>query len=166
MRKLGRPTDHRKALLKNLLTSLFINGRIETTEAKAKEVKRLADKIINLAIKEKDNFEEIEVTVKKAKLDSNGNKVTETVKSKNGKEFNKVVKEEVKVKKQKDNPSRLSARRKIIKNINRTKSEDVLAKLFGEIAENQKDRVGGYTRIVKLNPRLGDNAPKAILEIL
>lgn len=166
MRKLGRPTDHRQALLRNLLTSLFINGKIETTEAKAKEVKRLADKIINLAIQEKDNFEEVEVTVKKAKLDANGNKVTETVKSKNGKEFNKVIKEEIKVKKQKDNPSRLNARRKIIKYINKTESEDVLAKLFGEIAEAQEGRVGGYTRIVKMNPRLGDNAPLAILEIL
>lgn len=166
MRKLGRPTDHRNALLRNLLTDLFLNGRVETTEAKAKELKREADKIIHLAIKEKDNFEEVEVTVKKAKLDSNGNKVTETVKSKNGKEFKKVVKEETKVKKQKDNPSRLNARRKIIKNINKTKQEDVLAKLFGEIANSQKDRVGGYVKIVKLNPRQGDNAPLAIVEIL
>lgn len=166
MRKLGRPTDHRNALLRNLLTDLLLNGKIETTEAKAKELKPIADKIIHLAVTEKDNFEEVEVTVKKAKLDANGNKVTENVKSKNGKEFKKVVKEETKVKKQKDMPSRLNARRKIITYVNKKDNEDVLAKLFGEIANAQKDRVGGYTRIVKVNPRKGDNAPLAILEIL
>lgn len=166
MRKLGRPTDHRNALLRNLLTNLILSGRVETTEAKAKELKALADKTISLAVKEKDNFDEVEVKVVKAKLDSDGNKVTETVKSKNGKEFKKVVKEETTVKKQKDHPSRLNARRTIIKNINKVQEEDVLDKLFNEIAKNKKEGLGGYTRIVKLNPRQGDNAPMAIVEII
>ncbi len=166
MRKLGRPTDHRNALLRNLLTNLILNGRVETTEPKAKELKALADKTISLAVKERNNFDEVEVKVVKAKLDSDGNKVTETVKSKNGKEFKKVVKEETTVKKQKDHPSRLNARRTIIKNINKIQKEDVLEKLFNEIAKDKKEGLGGYTRIVKLNPRQGDNAPMAIVEII
>ena len=111
-RKLGRTTDIRMAMLKNLTTDLLVYGKVETTLPRAKEVKAIADSLISLAIKEKDNFEEVEVTIKKAKLDSKGNKVTELVKSKNGNEYLKVVKEEVKEKRQKDMPTRLNARRK------------------------------------------------------
>ena len=92
-RKLGVTTDIRKAMLKNQTTDLLVHGKIETTEARAKEVKSIVDSLISLAIKEKDNYEEIEVTIKKAKLDTKGNKITELVKSKNGKEYLKVVKE-------------------------------------------------------------------------
>ena len=84
-RKLGRTTDIRTAMLKTLTTDLLLHGKVETTEARAKEVKSIADSLIALAIKEKDNFETVEVKVVKAKLDSKGNKVTELVKSKNGK---------------------------------------------------------------------------------
>ena len=83
-RKLGRTTDIRKAMLKTGLTDLILHGKIETTEARAKEIKSMADSIISLAIKEKDNFEMVDVKVVKAKLDSKGNKETELVKSKNG----------------------------------------------------------------------------------
>ena len=76
-RKLGRTADHRVAMLKNMATSLIWHGQIETTEAKAKEVKSIVDSLISLAIKEKDNFEEVEVKVSRAKLDANGCKVTE-----------------------------------------------------------------------------------------
>ena len=93
-RKLGRTTDIRNAMLKTLTTDLLLHGKVETTEARAKEVKAIADSIISLAIKEKDNFETVEVKVVKAKLDSKGNKVTELTKSKNGNEYLKVVKEE------------------------------------------------------------------------
>ena len=113
-RKLGRTTDIRMAMLKNLTTDLLVYGKVETTLPRAKEVKAIADSLISLAIKEKDNFEEVEVTIKKAKLDSKGNKVTELVKSKNGNEYLKVVKEEVKEKRQKDMPTRLNARRKML----------------------------------------------------
>ena len=92
-RKLGKPTDQRIAMLKTQTTDLLLNGKIRTTEARAKEIKSIVDSIIALAVKEKDNFEEVEVKVVKAKLDSKGNKVTELVKSKNGKEYLKVVKE-------------------------------------------------------------------------
>ena len=103
-RKLGRTTDIRNAMLKNLTTDLIMYGKITTTEARAKEVKSIADSLIALAIKEKDNFEMVDVKVVKAKLDSKGNKQTELVKSKNGKEYLKVVKEETTESRQKDMP--------------------------------------------------------------
>ena len=74
-RKLGKTTDKRLAMLKSQTTDLILHGKIETTEARAKEVKAIVDSIIALAIKEKDNFETVDVKVVKAKLDDKGNKV-------------------------------------------------------------------------------------------
>ena len=171
-RKLGRTTDIRMAMLKTLTTDLIMYGKIETTLPRAKEVKAIADSLIALAIKEKDNFEEVEVKVVKAKLDSKGNKVTELVKSKNGKEYLKVVKEETTEKRQKDMPSRLNARRKMMRTINKvTDSEgnnvDLPAKLFNEIAPKYTGKnVGGYTRILRVGPRRGDGAEVAILQLV
>ena len=170
-RKLGRPTDQRLAMLKAQTTDLVWHGKIETTLQRAKEVKAITDSLIALAIKERNNFEEVEVKVKKAKVDSKGNKVTEKATSKNGKEYLKVVKEEVTEKRQKDMPSRLNARRKMMRNLNKVtdadgKTIDLTAKLFNEIAPKQEGRVGGYTRILKAGPRRGDGAEVAILEIL
>ena len=165
-RKLGRTTDIRNAMLKTLTTDLMLHGKVETTEARAKEVKAIADSLIALAIKEKDNFETVDVKVVKAKVDSKGNKVTELAKSKNGKEFLKVVKEETTEKRQKDMPSRLNARRKMMTNLNKVENEDVIAKLFNEIAPKYEGRVGGYTRIVKAGPRKGDGAEVAILQLV
>ena len=165
-RKLGRTTDQRKAMLKGLTTDLILHGKIETTEARAKEVKTIADSIIALAVKEKDNFETVDMKVVKAKLDSKGNKVTEKATSKNGKEYLKVVKEETTEKRQKDMPSRLNARRKIMTKLNKVEGEDVMAKLFNEIAPKYEGRVGGYTRIVKAGPRRGDAAEVAILQLV
>ena len=165
-RKLGRPTDQRKAMLKCLTTDLILHGKIETTEARAKEVKAIADSIIALAVKEKDNFETVDMKVVKAKLDSSGNKVTEKATSKNGKEYLKVVKEETTEKRQKDMPSRLNARRKIMTKINKVDGVDLPGKLFGELATKYADRVGGYTRIIKKGPRRGDAAEVVILELV
>ena len=170
-RKLGKTTSQRLAMLRTQTTDLLLNGKIKTTEARAKEVKAIADSIISLAIKEKDNFEEVEVKVVRAKLDSKGNKFTEVAKSKNGKEYVKVVKEEVTEKRQKDNPSRLNARRKIMTKLNKVKDNngkniDLPAKLFNEIAPKYESRVGGYTRIIKLGKRRGDSAEIVILELL
>ena len=159
------------AMLRTGVTDLILHGKIETTEARAKELKAMADSIIALAVKEKDNFETVDVKVSKAKLDSKGNKVTELVKSKNGKEYLRVVKEETTEKRQKDMPSRLNARRKMMKTLNKVKDSegnniDLTAKLFNEIAPKYEGRVGGYTRILKLGQRRGDAAEIVILELV
>ena len=165
-RKLGKPTDQRLAMLKCLTTDLILNGKVVTTEARAKEVKSIADSVIALAVKEHKNFEEVEVKVVKAKLDSKGNKVTEKVKSKNGKEYLRVVKEETTAKRQKDMPSRLNARRKLMTKVNKVEGVDLMDKLFNELAPKYEGRVGGYTRILKMQPRRGDNADVALLTLI
>lgn len=170
-RKLGRTTDHREAMLKSLVTALLQNGRIETTEAKAKEVRSLAEKLITLGIKEQGNVTTAEKKVSKAKLDSNGKKVTEEATSKNGRKYQKVVREVTTETVNVDMPSRLAARRKMFKMINKIKDSegnviDLTEKLFGEYAEKYKGRTGGYTRILKLGQRRGDAAEVVILELV
>ena len=170
-RKLGRKTDLRLAMLKSQTTDLIWHGKIETTLARAKEVKAIVDSLIALGIKESKNFEEVEVKVVKAKLDEKGNKETEKVTSKNGKEYLRVVKEEKMEKRQKDMPSRLNARRKMMRNLNKVSDAegnkvDLPAKLFGELATKYEGRNGGYTRIIRLGKRFGDGAEKVILELV
>ena len=165
-RKLGRTTDIRTSMLRTLTTDLILHGKVETTEARAKEVKAIVDSVIALAVKEYKNFEEVEVKVVKAKLDNNGRKVTEKVTSKNGKEYLRVVKEEKTEKRQKDMPSRLSARRKLMTKVNKVEGVDVMDKLFNELAPKYEGRVGGYTRILKMEPRRGDNSSQAILMLV
>lgn len=165
-RKLGKPTDQRLAMLKTQTTDLLLNGKLVTTEARAKEVKAIVDSVIALAVKEHKNYEEVEVKVVKAKLDDKGRKVTEKVTSKNGKEYLRVVKEEKMEKRQKDMPSRLNARRKLMKKVNKVEGVDLMDKLFNELAPKYEDRVGGYTRILKMEPRKGDNSAQAILMLV
>ena len=170
-RKLGRTTDIRNAMLKTLTTDLILKGKVETTEARAKEVKAIADSIIALAVKEKDNYETVDIKVVKAKLDSKGNKVTELTKSKNGNQYLKVVKEEKTEKRQKDMPSRLNARRKMMTKLNKVKDNegtpiDLTDKLFNVIAPRYTGRVGGYTQIIKLGQRRGDAAETVILKLV
>lgn len=174
-RKLGRTTDIRLAMLKNLSTDLIWHEKIETTEARAKEVKAIVDSLISLAVKEKDNFEEVEVLAKVAKKDADGKRVKEVV---NGKKV--TVYEEKKKTIKKDKPSRLNARRQILsvlypvtevpkdgkKKRSLTKKVDMAAKLFDEIAPKYADRKGGYTRIIKIGMRKGDGAPEAIIELV
>ena len=109
-RKLSRTSSQRRALLKNQVTALIYHGKIVTTEAKAKEVAKIAEGIIALAIKEKDNFEMVTVSAKVPVKDSEGKRVKEVV---DGKKVTKyeTVKKQVK----KDMPSRMNARRKMIK---------------------------------------------------
>ncbi|MEG2348241.1 MAG: L17 family ribosomal protein [Clostridia bacterium] len=169
-RKLSRTTSHRNAMLNNLVSALILNGKIETTLAKAKEVKPLADSIINLAIKEKDNFEMVEKTISRAKVDKNGKKVTEPKTSKNGNKYEVIVREVVKEKIKTDKPSKLAARRKMFKTLNKMKdfdgnTIDLTEKLFEEIAPKYEAK-GGYTRIIKLIARKGDGAEMAIIELI
>lgn len=170
-RKLGRPTDQRIAILKGLVTALFENGRIETTEARAKEVKSIAEKLITLAVKEADNFTSKQVKVSSAKLDSKGNKITKTVTSKSGKKYEVVEREEKTDMITVDNPSRLHARRQVMNWLYRVKDADgkninLADKLFNELAAKYKDKKGGYSRIYKLGCRRGDAAEMVILELI
>ena len=169
-RKLSRTTSHRNAMLNNLVTSLILNGRVETTLAKAKEVKPLADSLIDLAIKEKDNFETKEKTVSRAKLDKNGKKVKETKTSKNGNNYEVIVREVVKEEVKVDSASKLAAKKKMFNTLNKVKDAkgntiDLTEKLFNEIAPKYEAK-GGYTRIVKLVARRGDGADMAIIELI
>ncbi len=169
--RLSRTESQRNALLKGLVTSLIQNGRVETTLAKAKAVKPLADSIVSLAIKEKDNVVEKEKTVSSAKLDKNGKKVKVEKTSKNGKKYQVVEREIKKVTLKVDAPSKLAARRKMFKMINKIKDNngntiDLTEKLFNEIAPKYEAGKGGYTRITKLVARKGDGAEMAVIELI
>ena len=109
-RKLGRTSAHRKAMYRNMVTSLLEHGRIETTDAKAKEVRRLADRMITLGKK-----------------------------------------------------GGLHNRRRALRII---RERDVAAKVFDEYAARYRERPGGYTRVLKLGNRIGDNAPMSIVELV
>lgn len=174
-RKLGRTSGQRKALIRNQVTSLLSNGKIVTTEAKAKEIRKVAEGLIALAVKEKDNFDEVTVTAKVARKDKDGKRVKEVV---DGKKV--TVYDEVEKTIKKDQPSRLHARREMMKVLytvtevpakgagkkKNTKSIDVVEKLFTEIAPKYADRNGGYTRIVKIGQRKGDAAMEVLLELV
>lgn len=174
-RKLGRTSAQRKALLRNQVTNLLYHGKIKTTDTRAKEVRRIAEKLITLAVKEKDNFTEVEVTAKVPKKDAQGKRVKEIV---NGKKV--TIYEEVKKTIKKDNPTRMNARRKMLsilypvtevpadgkKKRSLTKEVDMCAKLFDEIAPKYTERNGGYTRMIKLGMRKGDGAPEVIIELV
>mgnify|MGYP000737868796 FL=1 len=174
-RKLGRTSNQRKALLRGQVTSLLYHGKIRTTEAKAKEIRKIAEKLIALAIKEKDNFETVKVQAKVARKDKDGKRVKEVV---DGKKV--TVYDEVDKKIKKDLPSRLHARRQMLKVLypvkdvpatpagrkKNTKEVDLVAKLFDEIAPKYESRKGGYTRIVKIGQRKGDAAMEVLLELV
>ena len=170
-RKLGRPTDQRMALLRNQVTALIQHGRITTTDTRAKEIRRIAEKLISDAVNEADNYTSVSKTVSRAKLDSKGKKVYKTVTSKNGKKYEKVEREVTTDLVKVDSPSRLHARRKAIRWIYKVKDDknkniNVVNRLFDEIAPKYKDRNGGYTRIYKLGPRRGDAAEMVVIELV
>ena len=169
--RLSRTESQRNALLKGLVTSLILNGRVETTLAKAKALKPLADSIVSLAIKEKDNVIEKEKTISSAKLDKNGKKVKVEKTSKNGKKYEVIDREIKKVTVKVDAPSKLAARKKMFKMINKIKDNkgktiDLTDKLFDEIAPKYEANKGGYTRITKLVARKGDGAEMAVVELI
>lgn len=109
-KKLGRTSDHRKAMLRAMVTFLLENGRIETTVTRAKEVRSMAEKMITIA---KTND--------------------------------------------------LNSKRQVLAYVTK---EDVVKKLFDEIAPKYADVNGGYTRIVKIGPRRGDAAEMAVIELV
>lgn len=174
-RKLGRTSSQRKALLRNQVTNLLYNGKIVTTEAKAKEIRSIAEGFIALAVKEKDNFENVTVNAKVARKDKDGKRVKEVVDGKKVDVFDTVEKTI-----KKDAPSRLHARRQMeaflydvtevpTENAGKKKNTKKVAladKLFDEIAPKYADRNGGYTRIVKVGPRKGDAAMEVIIELV
>ena len=166
-RKLGRTASQRKAMLRNLTTNLLWYGRIETTEAKAKEVRSIVDKMITLAIREYDQTVEVE------------------------KEFKNDKQQIVKQTFVNDLPSKLHARRLMMAylyDVQEAKKDDeskaeykertkdnkhpVVEKLFRELGPKYKARnaekncSGGYTRIYKLGPRRGDAAEMVVLELV
>ena len=170
-RKLGRTSDQRKALLRNQVTNLLYHGKIVTTETKAKEIRKIAESMIALAVKEKDNFETVTVTAKVARKDADGKRVKEV---KDGKKV--TVYDEVQKEIKKDLPSRLHARREMMKVLytvktveegkKKAKEVDMVAKIFDEIAPKYADRNGGYTRIIKIGPRKGDAAMEVVIELV
>ncbi len=166
-RKLGRTASQRKALIRNQVTNLIWYGRIETTLARAKEVRRMAERLITLAINECDN----NVTVEKTFVNDKGQSTTQTFTN--------------------DAPSKLAARRRIMAylyNVNVPMKEDetkkaykertaevkypCVEKMFREIGPKYKARnaeqncAGGYTRILKKGPRRGDGAEMVVLELI
>lgn len=170
-RKLGRATDQRQAMIKNLVTELFRYGKIETTYARAKEVQVKAEKIITTALSAIDDFTSTTDKISKARLDSKGNKILVSVTSKNGNKYDKVEREEKNDMVTVDSAKRLHCRRLIIRWINKVKDEDgnnlnIVNKIFDEIAPKYKDRKGGYTKIFKLGPRRGDSAEVAIIKLV
>ena len=174
-RKLGKTSDQRKALLRNQVTALLHNGKIVTTQARAKEVQKIAEGLIALGVKEKDNFEMVKVSVKVPVKDKDGKRVKEVVDGKKVTKF-ETVEKEIK----KDLPSRLHARHQMIKVLypvtevpatnagkkRGTKEVDLVAKLFDEYGVKYANRNGGYTRIIKIGPRKGDAAMEVVLELV
>ena len=174
-RKLGRTSSQRQALLRNQVTMLIQHGKIRTTEAKAKEIRKIAEGLIAMAVREKDNFEEVTITAKVARKDAEGKRVKEVV---DGKKV--TVYDEVEKTIKKDMPSRLHARRQMLKTLynvtevpteaagkkKNTTKVDLVDKLFNEIAPKYADRNGGYTRIVKIGQRKGDAAMEVIIELV
>ena len=174
-RKLGRTSSQRKAMLRSLTTNLLYNGKIVTTEARAKEVRSEVEHLIALAVREKDNFEEVTVKAKVARKDKDGKRVKEVV---DGKKV--TVYDEIEKTIKKDLPSRLHARRQMLRVLypvtevptavagrkKATKEVDLVAKLFDEIAPKYANRNGGYTRIVKIGQRKGDGAMEVLIELV
>ena len=151
---------------------ILYHGKITTTVSKAKEIRKIAEGMIAMAVREKDNYEEVTIKTKQPKLDVNGKRVKEVV---DGKKV--TVFEDVEKTIKKDSATRLHARRQMLKVLypitevtagkaRQAKKVDMVDKLFSEIAPKYADRNGGYTRIVKIGPRKGDGAEEVIIELV
>lgn len=172
-RKLSRTSSQRKAMLRSLTTQLLLHGKIKTTEQRAKEARRQVEKLITLAVRECDNFEEVKIKAKVARKDKDGKRIKEEVDGKK-----KTVYDEVEKTIKKDKPSRLSSRRQMLQvlypasqlekdGLKKSKKKvDLVKKLFEEYAPKYKERKGGYTRIIKLGQRKGDQAMEVLFELV
>jgi len=174
-RKLGRTSSQRKAMLRSLATQLLYHGKIKTTETRAKEVRRIAEKLITLAVKEKDNFTTVTVTAKVPQKDRDGKRIKEVENGRKVTQYNEVERDV-----KKDEPSRLAARRKMLSVLypvtsvpedgrrmrSQSKPVDMAAMMFDKWAPKYAGRNGGYTRIVKMGPRRGDAAEMVLLELV
>ncbi len=174
-RKLGRPSDQRKALIRSQVTALLYHGKIVTTEARAKEIRKFVEPLITLAVKEKDNYETVKVMAKVPRKDKDGKRVKQI---ENGKRV--TVYDEVEKEIKKDLPSRLHARSQMMKVLypvkevpstpagrkRNTKEVNLVNKLFDEYGPKYANRHGGYTRIIKIGPRKGDAAMEVVLELV
>jgi large subunit ribosomal protein L17 len=174
-RKLSRTSSQRKALLRSQVTALLYHGKIVTTEAKAKEIRKIAEGLIAMAVRERDNFATVTVTAKVPRKDATGKRVKEVVDGKK-----KTVYDEVSKEIKKDSPSRLHARRQMLKVFypvkevpaagagkkRNTKQVDMVKKMFEEVAPKYANRNGGYTRIVKIGQRKGDGAMEVLIELV
>lgn len=172
-RKLSRTSSQRKAMLRSLTTQILLNEKIKTTEDRAKEAKKIVEKLIALAVKEADNYEEVTVKAKVARKDKDGKRIKEVVDGKK-----RTVYDEVEKTIKKDKPSKLHARRQMMailypasefENKKRKKSKksiNLCDKLFDEYAKKYKDRKGGYTRIIKIGQRKGDQAMEVLFELV
>ena len=170
-RKLGRNTGARLGMLRNLTTDLIVKGKITTTEHRAREVRKIAEKLITIACKEQNNFQSREVLSSQAKLDGKGHKVLKSKISKNDKRYDVVDRELTTRTVQVDDPSRLAARRQTMQWL--VKTADLNGRkvnpsnvLFDEVAPRYSDRSGGYTRMTKIGPRRGDGAMMVVLELV
>ena len=165
-RKLGKPSDQRVALLRNQTTALLWNGKVVTTETRAKEIRSIAEKIITLAVREYDN--------------------SQTVEKESRNEKAQIVKREV----TNDKASKLAARRAILDYVydfpepmlyklsmsyytvrTKERTHPVVEKLFRDLAPKYAKRAaagskGGYTRMYKLGPRRGDAAEMVVIELV
>ena len=164
-------------MLRNQVTNLLYHGRIITTEAKAKEIRKIAEKIIALGIKECNNYDTVTVTAKVPRKDKDGKRVKEVVDGKKVTVYDEVQKEI-----RKDQPSRLHARKQMSKTLYKvtevpkeikgrkknTKTIDVASKVLDEIGPKYAERNGngGYTRIIKIGPRRGDAAMEVLIELV
>ena len=174
-RKLGKTASQRKALMRNQITQLIYHGKIKTTEARAKEIRKQTEHLIALAVRERDNYETVEVDAKIPLKDKDGRRVKEVVDGKKVTQY-ETVKKSIK----KDSPSRLHARRQMLKVLypvvevpdtaagrkRNTKEVDLVAMLFDDIAPKYANRNGGYTRIIKIGPRKGDDAMEVVIELV
>ncbi len=170
-RKLGRASDLRMSILRGMVTTLIVTGKVKTTEARAQEVRRIAEKLITLAVREKDNFTTREIKVSRAKLDGKGRKVLKSATSINGRAFDVVDRETKSTMSQVDSPSRLAARRYMLTWLNKSRDENgnvinPVNFLFADVAPKYAGRDGGYTRIIKLGARRGDACEMALLELI